>query len=366
MSNVANANPLDAGSNANSIETAAEAFTALISSENAETADDRKPRPRKSEPAPAPDADEPEDDGQDADDADEHGDDSDEDHSADDDGENDGQDEDDGEGDDSDDNSDDDDQDQTFEVQVNGEAKEVKLSDLITGYSQNSDYRAKSERLANERREVEEYAREVVVEREHYAGSIQNFLDLAAAFTPTQAQWDALKQSNPQAYIQSREQFDALQGKVQEAQAERAKIAERETAEAQRERVNYVRAETSKLLEKMPHLANPKKADAFRQKLFTYGRAAGYSEDEIKTGAIDHRDIITMWKAAKWDELQASRKSGQRPPKDQKQSPSSSPRSIGRNNKSDSKALDKARQRAARSGSVEDAGTVFSKIISAR
>jgi hypothetical protein len=50
----------------------------------------------------------------------------------------------------------------------------------------------------------------------------------------------------------------------------------------------------------------PKWSDTDKANLFSYGIGEGYTRDEMQK-LIDPRLVVTMWKAHKWDELQASK-----------------------------------------------------------
>jgi len=375
------ANPLDAGSNANSVESAAEGFTEMLQEEakpsRSESSKNRSAR--RSEPeeddrmfadadtdAPGPDDDE--DGHADDDDADpfltDNGDKPDEDEEGDDDADKDEEADDEADEKDEDDEDDEIDMDAEIPVTVAGEVQNVKMSELTACYSREADYRQKTARLSEERAEVEEYAQEAVAERTHYAETLQTFVDLTTALMPSQAEWDSLKKSSPELYIQTREQWDALQTKVNEAEAERQAIAEREAADADREWKKFVNQENAKLQEKIPALANPKRAKEFQDKIFKYAKDAGFTREELLQNGVDHRNVITLYKAAKYDEIMQSRKSGQRSPKKapKQGTPSSQPRRLGKKSASNSR-LREADRRLSKSGSVDDAALSFTALL---
>jgi len=406
MSNgvIADANPLNAGSNPNSVESAAAGFDRLFGSDlEPDYRDDngnpvnqdgtpREPAPRRSErkrdnnrPTEriADGGDDPRDPPDPARSDDGHAQDDGEDDSLFDDpilgdeppapeGDEDADTEDEGDEETDDEETGDLDLDREVEVVVNGETQKVKLSEALAGYSRDADYRQKTAALATERQEVEEYAGQVVELAQHYEAQLTQFVDMAKAFEPSQAEWDALKAQNPQLYIQTREQWEAINKKVTEAQAERDKIANHRTVEETRKYREYVRKENEALIKAVPALANPKKAKEFRERIFAYGKAAGYSQEEIMQGAVNHRDVLTLYKAARYDEIQRSRKSGQRPnaKKEPKPSPSSKPRNVS--SRAAAPAVDSARKvreaenRLARTGSVKDAADAFTAMLSRR
>lgn len=254
--------------------------------------------------------------------------------------------------------------DRDIEVMVNGEPVTVKLKEALAGYSREADYRQKTTRLSEERDEVEEFAETVVAKAQNYDAQLQVFIDLAKAFEPTPEEWNKIKASSPEAYIQTKEQWDAVQANVAKAKAERERLAAEQAEIGNRNYEGYVRRENAELFKKVPALTNPKKADEFRKKVAKYAQKTGYTREEIM-GTADHRNLITLYKAARFDEIVASRKSGQRPAKEPRQSSTTRPRSVRRergDSGNPSRVRD-AERRLARSGSVEDAASAFTEML---
>lgn len=255
-----------------------------------------------------------------------------------------------------------------FEVTVNGETESLPLKEILAGYSRDADYRQKTEALAREREELVEYAQEVVAERKQYADTLQSWIDMTAALEPSQADWDALEKADPKSFIELQKQWAAIRGKVEEAKTEQQKIAEREAEDATREYNRWVQTQNAELLKRVPALANKDKAKEFRSRLFTGGKQIGYSEEEIQRGAVDARDVMTLYYASRWLELQASRKNGQRPAnsrKGPKTSATTQPRQVAspKAKAANTRNRRDADRRLQRSGSVDDAAMAFTEML---
>lgn len=377
-------NPLDMGNDANSVESAAAEFTRLLEEEIPDKGSRRTPvarasarRSEQSEDEPDERRADPDDEAPDPDrsgdsqrreepderdpilDADPHA-------PEDDEGDDKG-DDDEGEPGQADDDADFDISehlDREIEVMVNGEPVTVPLKEALAGYSREADYRQKTTRLSEERQEVEEFAETVVAKAQNYDAQLQTFIDLAAAFEPSAEDWNKIKASSPEAYIQTKEQWDAVQANVAKAKAERERLAAEQAEINNRQYEGYVRRENAELFKKVPALSNPKKADEFRKKVASYASKAGYTREEIM-GTADHRNLITLYKAARFDEIVASRKAGQRPPKEPRQSSTTQPRSVQRNrgNSGNTSRVRDAERRLARSGSVEHAAEAFTEML---
>lgn len=373
---VALSNPLDDGNSANSVETAAHGFDRIFGDAEPSEANpfEEKAEPKPSRPArrkpeedegePGPDAATEDDDGQGPDDLADPilddtaptGDDTEEDEE--------------GEGEDDESDEEDDDADiydREFEVVVAGETEKLPLKEIIAGYSRDADYRQKTARLADERREVEDFATEVVTARRTLDATITEWEDRIKAIEPSQEEWDLVERENPALALQMRKQWDAQNALIAKAKADREALTEQEAKDAARQRSQYVREENQKLFGAVPALANPKHAERFRSLIFSYGKKAGYSEAELMQNGVDHRNVLTLYKAARYDEIQAARKGkGGKTRSEPKPAATvaSRPRQIGKGPApGNRRAVRDAENRLARTGSVQDAAVAFSKML---
>lgn len=396
---IGNANPseqLFAGSGATVTEGAAESFTRFLEDE-AEATNPRPPKAPKPAKAPEPkggaeengfgqdpdarqpdaERDEGPDDDDEADDPlrdpilDDHDDEPEpkkgkEDGDADDDTDADD------EGTDTEDDTDEDEgDDPEFDVTVNGEVQKVKQSELIAGYSREADYRQKTQALSAEREEIDTYATQVVETQKRYEAGIEMYGDLIKAVMPTEAEWEALKKANPEAYITAQEQWGKFIGAMETSKAERDKLAADKAEENTRAHNAYIKAENKKLLEVLPQLGNPKVAKQFSAKIFAYGKRMGYAPEEMTAGLINHRDVQTAYYAARYLEIQDSRKAnqgkGNSKPKPRTAEVNSSPRPIAspkaRRQARNSQEQRRADARLERSGSMQDAAGAFSAMF---
>jgi hypothetical protein len=380
-----NVNPLDSGNDPNSVEASAADFTRMLEAEAA-------PRPRRKseteetaprQAAPAPQGDN-ERDAAPADERPSSPDDTlfddpilddtppkkpgdeDEDEDADPDADAEGDEE--GEGDEGDD--DEEILDREFEVTVAGKTEALPLKEIIAGYSREADYRQKTARLSEERQEVEAFAEETVQQRQHYDAKLTEFIETAKAFELSDEDWDKLAQADPKMFLDTRKQWDGISKKVEEAKAERDRIAQQVEQDALRNYSRYVKEQDEKMFSAIPALRNPEKAKQFRSTLLDYGKKAGYTEEELRSGLVDARDIQTMYKAARYDAIMEARKGGNKPAKGKgakpatpRPAPSSQPRVISRNVQGTRTDTRRAERQLARSGSQDDAAMAFTSLI---
>lgn len=366
---IALSNPLDEGNSANSVESAARGFDTLFGDVELETVNPEpkaaKASAKPSEPAPVNS-----DAGDDAA-TDGEGQSPDDDGLADpildgtaDDGDEDGED---GEQGDTEDGEDDGelDLDREVEVTVNGEVQNLPLKEVIAGYSRDADYRQKTARLAEERREVEDFARETVQTRQQLDAKIIEWDDHLKAIMPSDEDWKAVEDADPKTALAMRKQWDGLKAVVDKAKADREALQAQEAEQATREYMAWAQREDAALFEKVPALRNPKAATKFRDLVFSYGQRSGYSLEELKAAA-DHRHVLTLYKAARYDEIQAARKGkGLKAPSEPRSGATSSrPRAIAKGKGvADKRAQREAEGRLQRTGSVQDAAMAFTKMF---
>jgi len=119
-----------------------------------------------------------------------------------------------------------------------------------------------------------------------------------------QIDWEALKASDPMAYIERREQHD-----IDKAHAQQAFDAfDQEEARRQKENEDALdrrRKEQARLiLRRMSSWRDEKVAAAATEDMQHYMHANGFSDDDFDS-LVDANQIITVWKAAQFDKLQA-------------------------------------------------------------
>ncbi len=205
-----------------------------------------------------------------------------------------------------------------YTVKVNGEEREVPLSELQKGYSRTEDYKAKTMALADERRALEQA--KATVEQDvqgQYANELTQRLAEFEALDPVlmearQIDWDRLKAEDPATFVQYSEAVNqrlALidQHRGQIAQIEQAQ-ASRAAETAQAELSQRMDMAANKIVEMMPELTEGDSFQRFATDNIAYLRETGFTPNEIQE-AVDDRALMLADKARKWDAHQAAIKS---------------------------------------------------------
>lgn len=245
---------------------------------------------------------------------------------------------------------------QTFKVRSDGEDHEVSLDELISGYSRQSSFTKKSQALAEERKGFEE---EMADAREIRAHALKILEDAQAAQTQTPEKdanyWQDLKDADPMQYMLERDTLreEQMQASLRHQQIETLRA--QEDAEKKASLESYVSDQRETLKELIPEWSDKKVAEAEKKLILKYGLDTGFSQSELDA-AYDARAVATMRKAALYDQTKARRK-GLKPVTRtgmKAGSKSGDPREISNS---------KASKRLRKSGSIDDAASVFYNMI---
>ena len=254
----------------------------------------------------------------------------------------------------------DDEQEQRFKVKVNGEEREVPLSELLKGYSLESDYRVKTSQIAEQARAVQAQAAQAQALQAHYAQQLQTYQSQLAQMQPAPPDPNLI-QSDPVSFLQQQQAYQSWQQQMQAVHAERQQL-EQQTQMQQMQSRQALLAQQAELLTKaIPDWADESKAKAEKASLSEYLTKLGFSREEVGQVA-DHRAVVMARKAMLYDQLMtkqadATKKVASLPPK--------APQRPG-NGVAPTDGRTRAVQSLKRSGSVEDAANVFAAMLGGR
>jgi len=245
---------------------------------------------------------------------------------------------------------------QLYKVRSDGEDLNVGLDELLSSYSRQSSYTKKSQSLAEAKKAFEQ---ESADSREIRAQALQILENAKAAQTQAPQKdaqyWQDLKTMDPMQYLVERDEVreQQFQSQYQDQQIEMLKA--QEAAEQRANLESYVDSQKGVLAELIPEWADQKVADAEKKLILAYGLKTGFSQEELDN-TFDARAASTMRKAALYDQLTTKRK-GLKP-------------SVKTSMKGGSQSQDprtvksgKASARLKKSGSIDDAASVFYNMI---
>ena len=199
-----------------------------------------------------------------------------------------------------------------YSVTVNGEEQEVTFDELLKGYSRQSDYTRKTQELSDNRREfqsmqqamAQEY-QQIQAERQQYVDALQNVIDGSVMGLDQLANvdWNKLREEDPVAFITKKEEFRESQDRLRDYQSQQQEVMNQQYAEHQESMKQSLVQEHQKMASIVPDWGVPEKQKKMASGLKEYAISNGYTAEEVSSLA-DHRSLIMLLKAQKYDNLQ--------------------------------------------------------------
>jgi hypothetical protein len=246
-----------------------------------------------------------------------------------------------------------------YRAKVDGEEVEVELDELINGYQRTADYTKKSQALAEQRKAIEAeriHLEQVKQERQAYAQKLQALNQFLGQQNQGE-NLDALKEVDPIGYAVKVAERSERDKQLAIVRAEQNRIAQQQQVEQQQSLQKHIASEAEKLNASIPELATPK-GDEVRKQIREYAKSQGWSDQELSS-VYDHRAVLTLYKAMKFEQLQKSKpeiqKKVQQAPKMLK-SGTSTPNTQSQQEK-------QVMQRLRQSGKVRDAAAAFERFL---
>lgn len=250
---------------------------------------------------------------------------------------------------------------QRFMVKINGEEKEVPLSELLKGYSLESDYRIKTSQAAEQTRAAQAQAQQAAQERQQYAQALQTYQKQLATMQP-QAPDPQLIESDPVGYLRQQQAYSGWQQQMQQAQWEQQQLSQREQQEQGKAYQDRIAKEQEALFTAIPEWRDEAKAKAGKAELAAFLQKTGYSMEEVAQ-AVDHRAILMARKAMLYDQIitqqkAAATKVAALPPK--------APQRPGSGETSPTDGRTSAMKNLKATGSIDAAANAFAAFLAPR
>lgn len=248
---------------------------------------------------------------------------------------------------------------QSYTITLDGKDSQVTLDELLKGYQRDADYRNKTMQLAAQRREQAAEFEAVRQERAQYSQLLQQ-LDQQLSQSYQEPNWDQLRAADPIGYATQWAQHQQLQQRRQAIAAEQARLTQQQILDQQSQLRERVETEAQLLVDAIPAWKDSAKAATERKALVEYGREAGFSAEELNS-VYDHRAVKILYKAWKYDQAVAKQRAAQA-------KVGAAPKSVlqpGQGGVQSRKVADvtRAKQRLAKTGSVDDAAALFERFL---
>ena len=257
---------------------------------------------------------------------------------------------------------------EVYSVKVDGEEFEVSLDELVQGYSRQSDYTRKTQELASQRDQMAQLQQqwnneisEAQAERQQYMDALGQFVQNSMAGLEQfgNINWEQLREEDPIAFVTKKEEFRDAQENVRQAQAQQQFENDKQNKEIAKMRQLAVQEEHKKLVAAVPEWNDTEKRNQMASELSSYAVNQGFTKEELKQ-LIDHRSLIVLMKAQKYDALQNSDVKA----KKLKNKPKVVRSGKGSTKKSDAKSKRIASmKRLKQTGRAEDAASLFEDYV---
>ena len=255
-----------------------------------------------------------------------------------------------------------------YTVKVDGSEHEVTLDELLSGYSRQSDYTKKTQQIAQERQQMsqlqQQWQQEMIAaqtERQQYIDALGQVVNQSMTGLEEYANidWATLKEDDPISYVTRRDEFRDAQERVRAMQEQQAYAVQQQEAEMQNAIQYRAREEMGMMVEKVPEWKDKETRQEMTKTLREYATGQGFSPEEISS-LIDHRSLIVLMKAQKYDAMQNTDVKS----KKLKNKPKVVRAGTERGKKSGDKAKRTAQMKRLRqSGHVDDASILFEDFI---
>ena len=209
--------------------------------------------------------------------------------------------------------SDDEDGEALYAVTINGEEQEVTLDELTKGYSRQSDYTRKTQKLAEDFKNLTELETQwkqemesTQQERAQYANALENVINASLKnLNKFDVDWDDLRQNDREEYLLKRDEYREAQDNIQKQQREYQGLQQKQQQEMAQQFQQAKQEEFSKLVDKLPDWGDDKKRAELGNSVREYALSQGYSKEEINS-LVDHRSVLVLLKAKQFDDLNKS------------------------------------------------------------
>jgi hypothetical protein len=196
-------------------------------------------------------------------------------------------------------------------VKVDGETRDVPLSDVIKSFQLEGHVNNKSIELSNQRRALEQEqeqfrtAAKQQIERNEHLG---NLAVEQLNYEFSQVNWNELRQEDPGQYSALMQDFQNRQNQIQQYMGEIAQQKQQQEQESQQKLAENLKQEREQLLDAIPEWRDASKFDEARKSISTYAQNLGFTDAEL--GQIyDHRILRVLNDAARYQALQAAKPS---------------------------------------------------------
>lgn len=247
-----------------------------------------------------------------------------------------------------------------FTVTVDGKPVQVTRDELVKSYSRQADYTRKTQELAEQRKAHEAETLAVREERKQRADSLAQLQEAIKSVTPKEPDWNTLRATlSPGEYAAEYAAWSQHKDEMRAIAEERKKAEEAVQADQAKAFAEHLKEQTRLLAEALPEMKDPEKAKALRADLAAAAESVGFTANDLNS-VTDHRLMLLLAKAAKYDKAQKARPVLQQ--KIDEKVKASKPGPAGALTPKPKSKAASALKRLAQTGSVRDAAAFFETV----
>jgi hypothetical protein len=247
-----------------------------------------------------------------------------------------------------------------YKIQVDGAEVEVSLNEALKGYQREETFNGRMRQMVEVAKAIDQRAAQAQAQRDAYIQLCRNQEQEFAAVIPQEPNWEELYKVNPAQAHQLENNFKAVYGTINAIRQRRAAAEQEQYRESAQRTAAYATAEFDKFKSKN-RLANQTEVDKAVSQMRRTALNHGFDEDTIST-TYDERMLSILYKAAKYDNIQASKPFPVQPERGGALQPGSAPR-VGNGA---ARGMNDAQKRLAATGRMEDAAAVFQQFLGPR
>ena len=254
-----------------------------------------------------------------------------------------------------------------YKITINGEENEVTLDELKKGYSRQSDYTRKTEKLSQDRKSVEEKNAELTrlneeakIRRDQYDKQLQILQEHIKA-NQSSIDMDNLLETDPARYLKVKAEQDRQKELLLASHQEQEKIRFEKQQENEKMYSTYLENERKLLADRLPSYADKEKGPALIKELTNYAKSIGYSDQEISM-LVDHRAVVMLHNAMRYEKLKKANLNNKKVTKVSKVVSSSS--SNAQDDNDNVRRLNSSKATLRKTGKVQDAVSVLKEMYS--
>jgi hypothetical protein len=242
-----------------------------------------------------------------------------------------------------------------YTVKVDGKEVSVTLKEALAGYQRQADYTRRTQEAAEIRRTAEAETATARAARDQYSQVLNVILERLGPENQelNAEQWNKLSETDPVGYSVQWAHHQRREAQRAAVKAEQQRIAEEKRGETLGHIRTFIEGERQKLVKAIPVLADPEKGPDEMKAMREYAAKTFNFTDQELDQAYDHRMLLMLDKARKWDTHQASLAKGRGKIENAPQVSPPSARQPAKMTKALAKKV--AFDRFTKSGEIEDA-----------